>query len=475
MNNNGKEYTQTYTQETYTQKIMEKDQAHFMHPWTIFDVYKTEGALPIEKASGLHLEDTDGNRYLDAVGGLWCNNIGTGRREMADAISDQVMKMSYASPFVDMTNIPATELAAKIAELAPGSLNHVFFSCGGSTAVDTAYRLIQYYQNCRGKHQKKHIISRDMSYHGSTFAAMSIGGKKGDHPAEFDYITDTIHHVTSPKKYGQFDEKTDAEFLGYLVDELEQKILTLGADNVAAFFAEPIMGAGGVIVPPYGYHQKTWELCKKYDVLYVSDEVVTAFGRLGHWFASEDVFDIVPDIIISAKGLTSGYLPLGATIFSEEIWDVISEDGHGRCFAHGFTYSGHPVACAAALKNIEIMEDEELLDNVLSLEPYFKEKLNTLKDLPIVGDIRGQGFMWCVEFVADKETCELFPEEMDIGKQISNHADANGLIVRPIVHLNVMSPPLTLTKKDIDFIVDTLRASIEATLVDLKEQGYSYE
>jgi adenosylmethionine-8-amino-7-oxononanoate aminotransferase len=304
---------------------------------------------------------------------------------------------------------------------------------------------------------------------------MSIGGKKGDHPAEFDYITDTIHHVTSPKKYGQFDEKTDVEFLNYLVDELEQKIITLGADNVAAFFAEPIMGAGGVIVPPYGYHQKTWELCKKHDVLYVSDEVVTAFGRLGHWFASEDVFDIVPDIIISAKGLTSGYLPLGATIFSEEIWDVISEDGHGRCFAHGFTYSGHPVACAAALKNIEIMEREALLDNVLNLEMYFKEKLNTLNDLPIVGDIRGQGFMWCVEFVANKETCELFPEEMDIGKQIANHADAKGLIVRPIVHLNVMSPPLTLAKKDIDFIVDTLRASIEATLIDLKEQGYSYE
>ncbi|WOH36709.1 aminotransferase [Thalassotalea fonticola] len=458
----------------FTKEIMQKDKDHFMHPWTIFDVYKTDGALPIEKASGNYLEDTDGNRYLDAVGGLWCNNIGTGRKEMADTIAEQVIKMSYANPFVDMTNVPATLLAEKIAELAPGALNHVFYSCGGSTAVDTAYRLIQYYQNCRGKHAKKHIISRDMSYHGSTYAAMSIGGKKGDHPEEFDFIEDTIHHLTAPKHYGQHEDKSTAEFLEFLLNELEQKILTLGADNVAAFFAEPIMGAGGVIVPPAGYHKKTWEICKKHDVLYVSDEVVTGFGRLGHWFASEDVFDIQPDIIISAKGLTSGYLPLGATIFSDQIWDEISEDGHGRCFAHGFTYSGHPVACAAALKNIEIMEREQLLDNVTTLAPYFQEKLTTLADLPIVGDIRGHGFMWCVEFVANKETCELFPEEMDIGKQISNHADAKGLIVRPVVHLNVMSPPLTLNKTEIDFIVDTLRASIEATLIDLEDQGYQY-
>lgn len=467
--------TMNNSTKTYTQEIMKKDQAHFMHPWTIFDVYKTEGALPIEKAQGVYIEDTDGNKYLDAVGGLWCNNIGTGRREMADAIAEQVMKMSYASPFVDMTNVPATELATKIAQLAPGNLNRVFFSCGGSTAVDTAFRLIQYYQNCRGKQSKKHIISRDMSYHGTTYAAMSIGGKKGDHPAEFDFIQDTIHHITAPKKYGQFDAKSDEEFLDYLLIELEEKILTLGADNVAAFFAEPVMGAGGVIIPPKGYHKKTWQICKKYDVLYVSDEVVTAFGRLGHWFVSDDVFDIVPDIIISAKGLTSGYQPLGATIFSDNIWDVISEDGHGRCFAHGFTYSGHPVACAAALKNIEIMEREQLLENVTNLAPYFKERLNSLRDLPIVGDVRGQGFMWCVEFVANKDTFELFPEEMDIGKQISNHADAKGLIVRPIVHLNVMSPPLTLTKAEIDFIVNTLRASIDETLIDLKTQGYNYE
>jgi len=460
----------TYT----TDQLMEKDKAHFTHPWTIFDVYKHEGALPIERAEGCYIYDTEGNRYLDAVGGLWCNNIGTGREEMAEAIAEQVRKMSYSSPFVDLTNVPATLLAEKIASIAPGDLNHVFYSCGGSTAIDTAFRLIHYFQNCRGKHDKKHIISRKSSYHGSTYAAMSIGGKAGDHPPEFDYLSDTIHHISAPKFYGDTSGKSEAEFLDELVAELEAKIVELGGeDHVAAFFAEPILGAGGVIIPPEGYHKRTWKICQKYDVLYVSDEVVTAFGRLGHWFASEDEFGITPDIITSAKGLTSGYQPLGATIYSDKIHDVISEEGHGRCFAHGFTYSGHPVACAAALKNIEIMERENLHGNVSELAPYFQERLESLADLPIVGDVRGRGFMWCVEFVANKTSFELFPEELDIGKRISNHADAKGLIVRPIVHLNVMSPPLNLKREDIDFIVDTLRESIELTVAELNNEGYT--
>ncbi len=222
--------------------------------------------------------------------------------------------------------------------------------------------------------------------------------------------------------------------------------MQVGPDKVAAFFAEPVFGAGGVIVPPQGYHRGTWEICQKYDVLYVSDEVVTAFGRLGHWFASKEVFDFQPDIICSAKGLTSGYQPLGATIYSSKIHQVISELGHGRCFTHGFTYSGHPVACAAALKNIEIMEREKLLPHVQDIGPYFQAQLKTLSDLPIVGDVRGIGLMACVEFVKDKASKERFDEEFDIGKWISNQADSRGLIVRPIVNLNVMSPPLIIDR-----------------------------
>lgn len=457
-----------------TQAIIEKDKAHHLHPWQIFDVFRDEGALPIVKGDNCYIYDADGRKYFDAVGGLWCNNIGLGRREMADAIAEQAYEMSYASPFVDITNVPAAQLASKLAELAPGPLNHVFFTCGGSTAIDTAFRMIHYYQNCRGKHDKKHIISRLNSYHGTTFAAMSIGGKPGDHPPEFDFISDIIHHLSYPNYYRCASEgMSEGAFVDSLVQEFEDKIEELGgADKVAAFFAEPIMGAGGVIVAPEGYLKRMYDLCKKNDILYVSDEVVTAFGRLGHWFASEDEFGIVPDMITTAKGLTSGYQPLGALLFSDDIWDVLNAQNSGRCFAHGFTYSGHPVACASALKNIEIMEREKLLDNVMEVGPYFEAQLKTLEDLPIVGQVRGRKFMACVEYVADKSTRGLFPEELDIGKRISNRADELGLITRAIVHLNVMSPPLTMTRSDVDFIVATLRQAIEVTIEDLRREGH---
>jgi len=361
---------------------------------------------------------------------------------MADAIAEQVRKLAYASPFVDTTTVPAAQLAAKLADLAPGNLNHVLYSCGGSTAIDSAYRLIQYYQNCRGLKAKKHII----------------------------YKRDDIHHISNPNYYRAKDFESEAKFLDFLVDELEQKILDIGPDKVAAFFAEPILGAGGVIVPPKGYHQRTHAVCKKHDVLYVSDEVVTAFGRLGHWFASEDVFGITPDIITCAKGLSSGYLPLGATIYSAEIHDVISEQGKGRYFSNGYTYSGHPVCCAAALKNIEIMERENIFENARVVGDYFGEQLKSLIDLPIVGEVRGHRLMQCVEFVTNKETREDFPETIDIAKVISDIADAKGLMVRPIGNLNVMSPPLVITKDEVDFIITTLRASIEDAMDSL---GYS--
>ncbi|GAB3112242.1 aminotransferase [Aestuariicella hydrocarbonica] len=457
-----------------TQAIIEKDKAHHVHPWQVFDVFRDEGALPIVKGEGSYIFDSEGRKYFDAVGGLWCNNIGLGRKEMAEAIAAQAYQLSYASPFVDLTNIPAAELAAKLASLAPATLNHVFFTCGGSTAVDTAFRMIHYYQNCRGKHAKKHIISRINSYHGTTYASMSIGGKPGDHPPEFDFISDTIHHLSYPNYYRCAAEgMSESEFVDTLVQEFEDKIEELGgADNVAAFFAEPIMGAGGVIVAPEGYLKRMHAVCKANDILYVSDEVVTAFGRLGHWFASEDEFGIVPDMITSAKGLTSGYQPLGALLFSDEIWDVLNAENSGRCFAHGFTYSGHPVACAAALKNIEIMEREQLLENVKEVGPYFEQQLKTLEDLPIVGQVRGRKFMVCVEYVADKKTKALFPEELDIGKRVSNNADELGLITRAIVHLNVMSPPLTMNKDEVDFIVATLRQAIEATIAELRDEGH---
>jgi adenosylmethionine-8-amino-7-oxononanoate aminotransferase len=457
----------------FTSEINRIDRAHHLHPWQVFDVFRETGALPIARGEGCYIYDTDGKRYFDAVGGLWCNNIGLGRREMADAIAEQAYELSYASPFVDLTNVPAAELAAKLAQLAPASLNHVFFTCGGSTAIDTAYRVIQYYQNCHGKTKKKHIISRVSSYHGSTYAAMSIGGKAADHPPEFDFIADTIHHISCPNFYRRDDESLDeAGFVDFLVQEFEDKIAELGgSDHVAAFFAEPVMGAGGVIVAPDGYLRRMFEVCQRHDILFVADEVVTSFGRLGHWFASYDEFGIEPDMITTAKGLSSGYQPLGALLINDKLWDVLDAHDSGRCFAHGFTYSGHPVACAAALKNIEIIEREGLLQNVREVGPYFAEQLKTLEDLPIVGEVRGHHLMQCVEYVQDKASKALFDEALDIGKRVSNHADERGLITRAIVHLNVMSPPLTMTRDDVDFIVATLRESIEATVDDLRNEG----
>ena len=443
-----------------TSETWAKDRAHLLHPWTHFDSFRKEGALAIARGEGCYVYDTDGKKYLDAVGGLWCNNIGLGRPEMVEAIAAQVERLPYSNPFGDMTSVPAADLAAKLAQLAPGPLDHVFFTTGGSTAVDTAYRLVQFYQRSRSKPEKRHVISLQGSYHGSTYISASIGGKKADKVPWFEYETDAIHHVTCPNVYRAPEGLSEEEYRELLVKDLEDEILEIGPDEVAAYFAEPVMGAGGVIVPPEGYHRRVRDLCSEYDILYVADEVVTGFGRLGHWFASAGLFGVQPDIITCAKGITSGYLPLGAVLFSNDIYETIGGPDPDRVFAHGFTYSGHPVCCAAALKNIEIMESERLLEKVREDGPYLQERLQTLRDLPTVGDVRGSHFMACVESVADKDTKELFPDRVDIGRKIHDACQERGLIVRPIAHLNVMSPPLTLTREQIDFCVETLREAM---------------
>ena len=453
--------------------LIKKDQDHFTHPWQIFDTFSVDGAIPMVKGEGCYVWDADGNKYLDAVGGLWCNNIGLGRKEMAEAIGQQAMQLSFASTFVDITTDKTALAAAKVAELAPGDLNHVFFTCGGSTANDTAYRLMQFYNNKRGKRNKKICLSRHYSYHGTTFIAMSLTGKPGDKNPFFDYEEELIQKVDSPNFYRNGKPgQTEEQFADELVANFQAKVDELGADNIMAYFAEPVMGAGGVIVPPRSYVKRVWEICQANDILYVSDEVVTGFGRLGHWFASVDEFGIQPDIIVSAKGITSGYIPMGACIYSDRIAEVVHETGHGDCFTNGYTYSGHPVSCAALLKNAEIMEEEKIFDNVKEVGPYFREQLETLYDLPIVGDVRGINFMQCVEYVKDKETKEMFPDELDIGKRIANVADTKGLMVRPLVNLNVMSPPLIMTKEQVDFIVKVLRESTLQVIEELKAEGH---
>ena len=336
---------------------------------------------------------------------------------------------------------------------------------------DTAIRIIHFYFNRIGKKNKKKIIARTDGYHGSTYLAMSMTGVAFDHQG-FDLAPDLVRHIPNPNPYRRPEGMSVEAFCDEKVADLENAILELGPENVAAFIAEPIMGAGGVVVPPPGYHRRTREVCDKYEVLYISDEVVTGFGRLGHFFASEPVFDFVPDIITCAKGVSSGYLPLSATILSDDIYDVISvPQADGALFTHGFTYSGHPVCCAAGLKNIEIMERDDICGHVLEVGPYLEEQLATLRDLAIVGDVRGKRFMMCVENVADRETKALLPEEAAVGNRIAAHAQKRGVIVRPIAHLNVLSPPLTMTKRQVDELVGVLRESIVETMDDLRREG----
>jgi len=451
--------------------LADLDRAHVLHPWTHFESFDRDGATVITRGKGCHLWDSEGRKYFDAVGGLWCTNIGLGREEMAEAIAEQVRTLAFSNTFVDLTNSPSARLAARLAELAPGDLNRVMFTTGGSTAIDSAYRLVQFAQAAMGFPGRTHVIARKDSYHGSTYAAMSIGKRKGDQVPEFTYITDTIHHISAPYVFrpetGEADEAAATEAY---VAEFEAKIAEVGAEKIAAFFAEPIQASGGVIVPPKGYLRRMWEVCRRHGILFVADEVVTGFGRLGHWFASADEYGIVPDVICCAKGLSSGYQPIGAMIFSDRLWEVMAQDA-ARWFTHGFTYSGHPVACAAALKNIEILEREDLPGNAARVGAYFQTRLRELRRLPTVGETRGQALIACVESVADKATMRRFDEGIDIGKRISDICERKGLMVRPIGHNNIMSPPLILTEDDADFIVDTLESAIREDTDALVREG----
>lgn len=435
-----------------------KDRDHVLHPYTDFSTFKDEGSQVIEGAKGMYVTDTDGRRLLDGIAGLWCVNIGHGRREMAEAISDQVLKMQYYNPFGHSTNLPAAELGYWLAQHAPGDLNHVYYTTGGSTANDAAIRLVHYYFTMRGLHRKKKIISRNDAYHGATYVAAELTGIHATKNS-FDKIGENfIHHVSAANMHAKPDDMTESAYCDFLVKEFEDRIGQLGADNVAAFIAEPVMGAGGVLVAPNGYHRRMWEVCKRHGMLYIADEVVTAFGRLGEWFASEAVFGYQPDILVSAKGITSGYVPLGVTLISNEIYDVISRPQcEGGVFSMGLTYFGHPVACAAALKNIEIIERDNLLENAGVTGSYLQKHAQCLANLPIVGDVRGQGLMLALDLVADKTTKAPFHVSEQIGARVFKDCIEKGIIVRPVGDRIILSPPIIISKKECNTLISTLK------------------
>ena len=452
-----------------TDRIREQDR-HWIHPWENFNTAGTVARTIIARSEGIYLTDTEGNRLIDGPAGMWCVNIGHGNSEMAEAIAEQVRRMPYYSPW-SLGNVPAAELSAKLAALAPGDLDHVFFTTGGSTAVDSALRFVMYLNNCLGRPEKKHVISRMDAYHGATYLAASCSGKLRD-KSLLDFETGFIHHIGSPNPYRRPANLSIEEFCDACIAELEAKIQELGPDKVAAFIAEPILASGGVIVPPPGYHKRCLEVCRRYDVLYISDEVVTGFGRLGHYFASEAVFDVVPDIITTAKGITSGYLPLGAVLISDRLIQQLGgKEAESGMFASGFTYSGHPVACAAALKNLEIMARDGIMEHVREVGPYFQARLHELADIPIVGEVRGMGLMACVECELDRDAGDPLAAGYDIGARIDRQCQALGLIVRPLVSMCVMSPPLIITKAQIDELAGILRAGIEAATAELRAEG----
>jgi adenosylmethionine-8-amino-7-oxononanoate aminotransferase len=453
-------------------KIWTKDRDHVIHPYTNFLDFQKEGSTIFTEAKGHYIEDIEGNRYLDGMAGLWCVNIGHGNRELVDHMADQAMKLSYFNTFENSTSIPAAELAAKLSELAPGDLNHTFFGSGGSVANDTAIKLVHYYFNQLGKPKKKKILSRELGYHGSTYLAHTLTGIKLTHHG-FDLAPGLVHYLSAPYPYRNGDGLTESEFCDQLMEEMEEKILEIGPDQIAAFIAEPILGAGGVIVPPAGYQRRSWEICKKYQILYISDEVVTAFGRLGQMITSDDMFGVQPDILVLAKGISSGYIPLGATMISDRIYEVISKPKkENPSLTHGFTYSGHPLACAVGVKNIEILERDGFCEHVQKWGPYFEEQMKTLLDYEIVGEVRGSHYMMCLELVRDKKTKESFHFDLNVSKKVYTHCKKRGLMMRPITPLCVFSPPLTFDKEAIDETVSIVRQSLEETMIELKKGGH---
>ena len=439
-----------------TDEILTKDASLIQSFADLNGLKQNKARTAIVAAEGAYVTDSDGNRLIDGIGGLWCVNVGHGREEIISAITEQLKTLDFYSTFYNFTHPSAARLAEKVAQLAPGNLNRVYFANSGSVANDTAIRILHHYFNRLGKPNKKKILSRIGAYHGSTHLAMAMTTPV--YSEGWDTAEGLVHHLRSPHAYREAGEMSDAEFLDVLADDMISTIENIGAENIACFIAEPIMGAGGVIVPPAGYHKRMRDITAENEIMYVADEVVTSFGRLGHMFASESVFGMQPDIITTAKGLTSGYQPMSATIISDDIYEVISAPG--SMFLHGMTYSGHPAAAAAALANIEILEREKIPEQVQTTGKIFENALRELDDLETVGEVRGSHFMMGIEFVKDKETKESFSADENIGFLISQEAQKHGLIARALGSSLILSPTLILNEDQITEVASILRESI---------------
>jgi putrescine aminotransferase len=445
------------------------DAAHHIHPFTDPAALNREGARVIVEADGVYLRDSDGNRIIDGLAGLWCVQVGYGNRELAEAGYEALKTLPYYNHFFKTTNPWTVELAAKLARILPEGHQHVLFANSGSEANDSAVKLIRYYWNLKGKPEKKIHISRDLGYHGSTMAAASLSGLTPAHP-QWDLPLPGFEKVPAPYWFGAqaagYGDLGPEEFALLIAQRLEDKILELGPHRVASFSAEPVQGPGGLIFPPATFWPAVQRICREYDLLLHLDEVITGFGRTGEWFGAE-TYAIAPDIITMAKGLSSGYQPISAVSLGERMADTILSANEE--LVHGFTYSGHPVAAAVALKNLEVIEKRALVPRVKQIiGPYLHQRLHEAFDFhPLVGEVRGTGMLAAIELVPDKPARSFFPPEMDVGTRCRNHAFTNGLVMRAIRDTMVLAPPLVASESEIDEIVTRAKDAIDRTARDV--------
>lgn len=455
-----------------TQYLQALDSAHYLHPFTDTAALAKKGSRIIVKGEGVYIWDSEGHKIFDAMSGLWCVNVGYGRKAIADAAYRQMLELPYYNSFFQTTTEPSVQLAKLLSEVTPPQFNRVFFSGSGSEGNDTVVRLVRHYWACLKQPERKVIISRWNGYHGSTMAGASLGGMEGMHQQGGLPIPD-ITHIQQPYWFEvgrtQYPKLSKDEFGIEAASWLEKKILDVGPEKVAAFIGEPVQGAGGVIIPPKTYWPEIQRICDKYGILLVTDEVICGFGRTGNWWGCE-TFGMKPDLMTFAKGVTSGYIPLGGVMVSDKVVNAILEHGD---FNHGYTYSGHPVAAAVAIANIKIIQDEGLVEHVRNVTgPYLKEKFEALIDHPLVGEAETCGLMAGLVLVKSKTPITMFPGDLSVGMVCRGHCFGNGLIMRAVGDRMIIAPPLVTTKAQIDELIGLIRKCLDLTLTDVKSRGW---
>ena len=445
------------------------DAAHFLHPFTDFQALAAKGSRIISRGEGIYLWDSEGHKILDAMSGLWCVNVGYGQQALVEAAARQMRELPFYNAFFQTATQPAIALAELLAEVTPPQFGHVFFTNSGSEGNDTVVRMVRRYWDVLGQPQRQVIISRHNAYHGSTMAGASLGGMRGMH-AQGGLPIPGIVHIDQPY-WVEHGLGLDREAFGLkAAGWLEAKILDVGAENVAAFIGEPVQGAGGVIIPPASYWPQVQRICDKYKILLVSDEVICGFGRTGHWFGCE-TFGFRPDLMTFAKGVTSGYIPLGGVMVGERVARVLIDQG-GE-FEHGYTYSGHPVACAVALANIGLIRDLKLVEHVHDdVGPYLAQGFTALREHPLVGDAETCGLMGALLLVKDKARLTPFDADVGIGMVCRSHCFANGLIMRAVGSRMIIAPPLVISRAQIDEMLALIHRCLDLTLADALREGW---